>query len=384
MRRLAAFVLAVAFGAAPAVAQTTAVVEEYAKSEKKGVTAIQAKKYDDGIAAFKRCLELVPNDSVTAYNLACVHSLKSEPDPAIEWLGKSIDWGFGALSSDELTQLETKDDDLGNVRKDPRFAKLVEKLKARRKAVADFTAKPEIYLPAKLKDAPSVPLFVLLHDQGQTKTTALEKGPWKRIADELGMAVVIPAAPLMVGSEPSAGMRWFDFWFNFAERSFLYEKSVTAAVDLFKKEHKVDPARMLLVGDGQGGMVAFDLALGAPGSWKGVVVFGSTLVDNAHTNALARTAGRASLPVRVVVPDGPIHSPNVDPKELDAWFTALEKRFKEWDLPGHLVRFKRDSEEPDQVASVIEAALKDLLPDEEPPAGAKEGDGGKGDKDGGG
>ena len=386
MRRLAALVLFAAFtayAAAPAFAQTPAVVDEFVKSLKKGEDAIVAKKYDDGLAAFKKCLELVPNDLASAYDLACVHSLKGELDPAIEWLGKSVDWGYGALSSEDVTHLETKDTDLENVRKDERFAALVEKLKARRKVVADFSAKPEVYVPAKLKDAPSVGLVVVLHDAGQTKTAALEKGPWKRIADDLGLAVVIPSAPCMVGSEPAAGMRWFNTWFEFAARPFLFERNVSAAVDQFKKEHKVDPARTFLVGEGQGGMVAFDVAIAAPGSFKGVVVVASTLIANSGTAARAKTAGRASLPVKVLAPDSQVYAPNVDPKEVAAEFGAIEKRFKEWDLPGHLVRFQRENDEPDQVLTLIEAALKDFLPDEEP-AGKKEGSGEKGDKDGGG
>jgi predicted esterase len=383
MRRLAALVLFAAFAAVPAVAQTPAVVDEYVKTMRKGEEAIKAKKYDDGLAAFKKSLELVPNDFPSAYDLACVHSLKGELDAAIEWLGRSVDWGYGTLSSEDVTHLETKDTDLDNVRKDPRFAALVEKLKARKKAIADFTAKPEVYLPAKLKEAPSTGLLVVLHDAGQTKTAALEKGPWKKIADDLGLAVVIPSAPLMVGSEPAKGMSWFDSWFNFAERSFLFEKNVSAAVDLFKKEHKVDPARVFLAGEGQGGMVAFDVAIAAPGSWKGVVVVASTLIANSGTNARAKTAGRASLPVQVLAPDSQVHAPNVDPKEVAAEFAAIEKRFKDWDLPGHLVRFKRDAEEPEQMVELLETALKQFLPDEEP-AGAKEGSGDKGDKDGGG
>src|SRR5262245_49759782 len=203
MRRVATFVLFAPFAAAPAGAQTPAVFDEYIRTQRKGEEAIKAKKYDDGLAAFKKCLELVPNDLGSAYDLACVHSLKGELDPAIEWLGKSVDWGYGALSSEDVTHLETKDTDLENVRKDARFAAIVEKLKARRKAIADFTAKPELYLPAKLKDAPSVGLLIVLHDAGQTKATALEKGPWKKIADDLGLAVVFPSAPCMVGSEPA-------------------------------------------------------------------------------------------------------------------------------------------------------------------------------------
>ena len=233
-----------------AFSQVKEQVEEYAKSQKKGIDAITAKKYDDGVAAFNRCLEIVPDDATTAYNLACVHSLKSEADAALEWLGKAVDWGFAAQSSDEVASIETKDKDLDNVRKDPRFAALVERLKARRKAVADFVAKPEIYVPEKLKDAPAVPLLVVLHDAGQTRTTALEKGPWKRIADELGTAVVIPSAPCLVGSDPAAGMRWFDHWFEYAGQPWVYEKEISVTVDLVKKSHKIDPAKMFIVGEG--------------------------------------------------------------------------------------------------------------------------------------
>jgi hypothetical protein len=67
MRRLAVLVLFTAFAAAPAFAQTPAVVD------------------DAGLAAFKRCIELLPSDFPAAYDMACVHWLKGELDPAIEW-----------------------------------------------------------------------------------------------------------------------------------------------------------------------------------------------------------------------------------------------------------------------------------------------------------
>jgi predicted esterase len=365
MRWLTALVAitVLALFAPPGFAQLPAQVDDYVKTQKKGIDAITAKKFDDGIAAFNHCLELVPDDGTSAYNLACVHSLKSEADPAFEWLGKAVDWGFAAQSSDEVASLETKDKDLESVRKDPRFAPLVERLKARRKAVADFVAKPEIYVPEKLKDAPLVPLLVVLHDAGQTKATALEKGPWKRLADELGIALVVPSAPCLVGSDPAAGMRWFDHWFDYAGQPWVYEKNISVAVDLFKKSRKVDPAQLFIVGEGQGGMVAFNVAIGAPGTYKGVVVCGSTILGNQATAARAKTAANAGLNVRLLVPDTLIYSPNVDPKQVDAEFTAVEKRFKEWEMICGVVRFQRKSDEQDQVAELLEGALKHLLPD---------------------
>jgi hypothetical protein len=134
--------------------------------QQKGIDAAQAGKVDEGLGLFMSALEMLPTDSTSAYNVACCHSLKKEIDPAFEWLGKAVDWGFAAVKDDELELIETKDADIANLRLDARFAPLAERLKARRKAAADFAASPAVYVPAALDGAATVPLLVVLHDDG--------------------------------------------------------------------------------------------------------------------------------------------------------------------------------------------------------------------------
>ena len=55
------------------------------------------------------------------YNLACAHARLKEKDEAFTWLGRAIDAGFRPYR-----QIED-DDDLFNLRRDPRFPKAVEK-----------------------------------------------------------------------------------------------------------------------------------------------------------------------------------------------------------------------------------------------------------------
>ena len=100
---------ALALAPAPAPAQSRATLSEYDKARKKSVELIQASKYDEGTAELKHCLEILPNEAGVAYDLACVFSIRSQLDPSIEWLGKSIDWNFGLLSEEDLKHLEKGD-----------------------------------------------------------------------------------------------------------------------------------------------------------------------------------------------------------------------------------------------------------------------------------
>jgi non-specific serine/threonine protein kinase/serine/threonine-protein kinase len=55
------------------------------------------------------------------YNLTCAHARLKEKDEAFAWLDKAIDAGFVSHR-----QIED-DDDLFNLRRDPRFPKAVDK-----------------------------------------------------------------------------------------------------------------------------------------------------------------------------------------------------------------------------------------------------------------
>src|SRR5690348_14092841 len=163
---------------ARAFAQTP---DDYQKSFDAGLDALTAGRYDEGIAAFKKCLELAPEEPICAYNVACGYAKKAEKDSVFEWLDKAAGWGFGnqydvtGLSNLAYCQSDT---DLTQMHDDPRWAKFVEKLTLLRKPLDEFVATPAIYIPKSLEGATEFPLLVVLHDVGKSKNTVIE-GRWK-------------------------------------------------------------------------------------------------------------------------------------------------------------------------------------------------------------
>jgi ankyrin repeat protein len=96
--------------------------EEYERVVQLGLDALEAQRFDEGIAAFRRCLELRPRDQLCAYNLACAYSLKRDVRNALDWLARSIEWGFS-----DLQHMES-DADLENVRAEARYRSLVARM----------------------------------------------------------------------------------------------------------------------------------------------------------------------------------------------------------------------------------------------------------------
>ena len=58
------------------------------------------------------------------YNLACAYSRLDQKDAAFEWLNKAIDAGF------DQTHTIRSDDDLDNLRGDPRYRKALSTARA--------------------------------------------------------------------------------------------------------------------------------------------------------------------------------------------------------------------------------------------------------------
>lgn len=84
-------------------------------------TLAAMKEYDGAIDAYARAAESKELRVRALYNTACLYSLKTDNDRALDYLGKAVDAGLKgnwALS----------DPDLENVRKDPRFRKLATRL----------------------------------------------------------------------------------------------------------------------------------------------------------------------------------------------------------------------------------------------------------------
>ena len=191
MRTLVLLLLALVAFCAPSFAQEPS---EYLKLQKQGVDAINAGKFEEGIAIFTKCLELRPEDPFTAYNLGCTYAKKTDKDKAFEWLDKAAEWGFGNQASQQsatgapVSNLDfaQRDTDLTGLHEDPRWAKCIDKMTAGRKAIADFDAdSAAVYIPKALEGVAELPVLVVLHAENQTKNT-LVAGRWKRIADAAG------------------------------------------------------------------------------------------------------------------------------------------------------------------------------------------------------
>jgi len=89
-----------------------------------GVVSLAAENPGDAAKAFGKALGLGYRRPATLYNLACAHAQLKEKDKAFEWLDKAIDAGYVDAGHIE------DDDDLWNLRRDPRFRKAVEKARA--------------------------------------------------------------------------------------------------------------------------------------------------------------------------------------------------------------------------------------------------------------
>ncbi len=248
------------------------------------LAAVYAEKWDEALACLGQLDKLQPETNGTAYNYACVYSRKGEPDRAVEWLDKAVQWGWGggkggiavqgATTAPLVWQCEMleQDSDLANLRKDARFAKLLERAKALQKRTEEYVAAPALYVPEKLKDALELPLLLVLHDQGGNKDATL--ADWKGLADELGCALAVPAAPYLLREEASRGWGWIDDTRLFVApaRTGEYQKTVLAAVEALRKQKKLAAGRVWIAGEGQGATLALVTALHNSALFKGVAV----------------------------------------------------------------------------------------------------------------
>jgi tetratricopeptide (TPR) repeat protein len=73
----------------------------------------------DGLKVDQRIVTLKPADPTAHYNLACRYALMQHRDQAIAALQKAIDLGYRDF------RFMSRDEDLKNLRKDPRFRQLL-------------------------------------------------------------------------------------------------------------------------------------------------------------------------------------------------------------------------------------------------------------------
>jgi len=75
-------------------------------------------RYDEAIEAFQKAIDAGYREDAASYNIACGYALKGDRDKAFEWLRKAAEAGF------EVASYLERDDDLDNLKSDPRWKEL--------------------------------------------------------------------------------------------------------------------------------------------------------------------------------------------------------------------------------------------------------------------
>ncbi|HZV02698.1 MAG TPA: hypothetical protein VFF73_38680 [Planctomycetota bacterium] len=251
MRRFAPYIIIATLAlSAPSVAraqeeppQPEDNAAEYSAMFERGMDLLKANRFDDSIRAFKRCIELRPNDPVSSYNVACCYSRKKDVKNALDWLQKSIDRGFVDLAH------MSRDTDLDNIRDEDGYKELMKKTRAdilaKRPATQKFVAK-------KMDEKPAIVLY--LHSDGQSVDEVAKKvAP---LADELHCVVLVPSGRNV---DAQGGAHW----------DTTAETCVVADVKAALKEFESDADKVVLVGELDGASHALKFA--TEQGWKHVV-----------------------------------------------------------------------------------------------------------------
>jgi len=376
--RVAAAQATPAAQAAPTRPSANTADDEYAREFRRGIELLTARKLDEGLAAMRRCAELRPTDPRPVYNLACGHALKGEVDAGFEQLQRALELGIVFLEPDGLNMLAAADPDLAALRGDERYAKLVERCKAQVAKVEAYAATPLVYVPPALAGAERVPLLVVVHDHGDTKEGAFTKGPWKQIAEELGYALVIPSgrAPLHFGPEvePHKGMTWFRRVEDYEKEHWKFDAAIEQAVAGVRKQHKLDPERVHIVGVGVGAMLAFNVALTSPGLYKGVVTYNGPL-NFRIMGARLENARKLGLRTQLLMPRerGGMFA-GLSDEDYDRLVTQMRAAFASTKLAGALERCAAPSAAAPVDGAALRTALTTLAAQPTPSAPRKDGE----------
>lgn len=334
------------------------------------LAALSAKKYDEALAKLGKVLELRPEDKGTAYNFACVHSLKGDVDQALEWAGKAIDWGWGpgwgaiaGQDGKELTEIEMleQDADLANMRKDERYKAVLERATALRKAVDEYRASAAVYVPEKVQALAEMPLLVVLHGNGSTKD-AVVAGKWKAIADELGMALVAPSGRHLAprAKKPSDGMLWIESVPAYQSKPWVDERPIQDAVAAFTKERKLDKTRVLIAGEGYGGTLAVHAAAASPYQYKAALAFNGVPITSVLASKAAN-ASKAGLRLELLLDAQESIDELGSAAQLETTLKTFNENLAKWSIGGGARSVALDAQDPDAARKAISERLKALL-----------------------
>lgn len=96
-----------------------------------GTVSLAAEDDEKAARAFRKALDLGYRKADTSYNLACALARMKQKDEAFAWLDRAIEAGYSSWRHME------EDDDLYNLRRDPRFDRAVEKARKAARRTGD-------------------------------------------------------------------------------------------------------------------------------------------------------------------------------------------------------------------------------------------------------
>jgi predicted esterase len=242
MRRAFVAALFIAVALAPLAAQDDRDAEWRASFDQ-GLTLLRARKLDDAVKAFEKCVELFPDRAVGHYNAACAHALAGRKETAVACLSRSFEHGFLDLAH------VARDHDLDPLRAEPAFTKLID-------ATRETLLRDAKWKVAAPENVEKPPLVVWLHDDGEDSTAVRDQ--WAPSLERALKAVVLfPEGRLKV----RGGRRW----------DSAAETIVTHAIAAVTSEKRTE-GKPIIVGHGDGASVAWRIARANPSAFRGAVL----------------------------------------------------------------------------------------------------------------
>jgi len=214
-------------------------------------------------------VELLPDNPVAQYNLACTYALNGNRHEALHWLGRAAASGFLSLSHLDA------DSDLDAIRDLPGYdgvrRAIVENHLQRRSNILEAakSSPPLIVAPEGHDEKSPAPLVIALHgygDHGENYPSL-----WGAAAGKLGAILAVPFGARVVGD----GRAWGDIDET--------ETIVMLTLEQVEKKFEIDRERVVLTGFSQGGFMAMALGTKHPDVFSGVITMaGGYIPDIDH------------------------------------------------------------------------------------------------------
>jgi phospholipase/carboxylesterase len=248
--------------------------EKVAKVEELTQELIKASDAKEHWKALSLALEarVLLDNALTNYNAACMYSILGKKDEAFCYLERAID--LGGLPN--MAKQMEGDSDFDNIRKDPRYAELLKRAgggeakpgkKPGKEEGQQVDAEWQVTAPKGLDKSKKAPLIVALHDRKGNMDATIDR--WKPVAAEVGAVLLTPQGTVRLGDDQ------YDWGSNLDS----VEENVMDAIDEAMEDHQIDKKRVVVVGFGEGGSLAWSMALRNPDVFRGVVALAGKPAD---------------------------------------------------------------------------------------------------------